>query len=86
MTGEHVIYDECAVSGSEGGGGAPADPQLELDFQHVALIRQDKALGATWALIGRAEGGKPGKVAKRDAKRLTARTRRAWYLQQNRGS
>ena len=61
-----------------------ADPRLELDYQHLTLIRQDKALGATWALIGRAEGGKPPKIAKRDHKRLTARTRRAWYLQHNR--
>ncbi len=82
MTGEHVIYDEAARFSLGAGDSTHADPQLEHDFAAVALTRRSRNLGATWTVIGRAEG-KPPKIAKRDAKRLAARTRRAWYLHHN---
>ena len=82
MTGQHVIYDEAARFSLAADESAAADRQLEADFARVTLIRASRSQGTPWARIG-ATQGKPPKVAKRDAKRLTAATRRAWYLQHN---
>lgn len=58
------------------------DPPLEADLTRIALTRQARNSGATWATIGRTRGTS-AKLAKRDAKRLTAATRRTWYLHHN---
>lgn len=82
MTGQHATSGETPSLPLAAGESTAADRQLEADFARVTLIRASRSQGTPWARIG-ATQGKPPKVAKRDAKRLTARTRRAWYLQHN---
>ena len=82
MTGRHLIYDEAANFSLAAGDSTAADPQLEADFARVTLIRASRTQGTPWARIG-AEFGMTAKIATREAKRLTAATRRAWYLHHN---
>ena len=66
----------------------PSDPDraLEFDLERLRLITANRRLGATWAMIGRADGGKPAKTAKRDFKRAARQAGRQWRLQHNRES
>lgn len=82
MTGRHVIYDEAAAFSLGAGDSTAADGQLAGDFLALTLTRARWFRGPAWASLGAREGV-TGKVAKRDAKRLAARTRRAWYLHRN---
>jgi hypothetical protein len=55
---------------------------LEADLAELILTDKAKSDGASWAVIG-LRLGKSKKVAKRDAKRLAAKTRIAAWQQQN---
>ena len=64
-----------------------AADRLEFDLERLRLIAGNRGLGATWAMIGIADGGKPPKIAKRDFKRQARQARQAgrqWRLQDNR--
>lgn len=63
----------------------PADPGLERDLTELTLIRRLRDNRTTWHRIG-LELGMTGPEARRHHKHLTARTRRAWYLQHNQES
>ena len=55
---------------------------LQSDLARLHLIDGARANGASWAVIGRTLG-KPGKIAKRDAKRLAKQARIAAWQQEN---
>jgi hypothetical protein len=61
-----------------------AADRLEFDLERLRLIAGNRGLGATWAMIGRADGGKPPKIAKRDFKRQARRAGQQWRLRDNR--
>ena len=65
-------------------GSTAADRRLEFDLERLRLIAGNRGLGATWAMIGRADGGKPPKIAKRDFKRQARRAGQQWRLRDNR--
>jgi hypothetical protein len=60
-----------------------AADRLGYDLERLRLIAGNRGLGATWAMIGRADGGKPPKIAKRDFKRQARQAGRQWRLRDN---
>jgi hypothetical protein len=64
----------------------PADRALHLNLERLRLIAGNRDLGATWAMIGHADGGKTPKAAKRDFKRAARQAGQQWRLQHNRES
>ena len=56
----------------------------DLQLERLRLIAGNRGLGATWAMIGRADGGKPPKIAKRDFKRAARQAGQQWRLRDNR--
>ena len=65
-------------------GSSAAGRRLGYDLERLRLITSNRGLGATWAMIDRADGGKPPKIAKRDFKRAARQAGRQWRLQDNR--
>ena len=76
-TDSRTAFSLAAVNSTTAG-------RLEFDLERLRLIAGNRGLGATWAMIGIADGGKPPKIAKRDFKRQARQAGRQWRLRDNR--